>query len=85
MLAEIDAYIAYLKYEKNMADLTISSYYNDLIQLYDFFLNVSNDPNSQYELTFEVVDEDIEISEIQKEDLVAYIMKNVYDIDRLGV
>ena len=78
MLSEIDAYIEYLKYEKNMADLTISAYYSDLIGLYDFFLETSNDPDLKHDLTFEVVNEDVEISLIQKEDLVAYL-EFIYD------
>ena len=78
MLVEIDVYIEYLKYEKNKADLTVSSYYNDLSQLYDFFLSVSKDSDSKYDLTFDVVKEDIEISAIQKDDLVSYIEFN-YD------
>jgi len=78
VLIEIDAYMSYLKFEKNMADLTIASYYNDLSKLYEFFLNVSKEPDSKYDLTFDVVDEDIEISSIQKDDLVSYIEFN-YD------
>ena len=78
MLSEIDSYIEYLKYEKNMANLTISSYYSDLIGLYDFFVEVASDSNSKYDLTFEVVNEDVEVSLIQKDDLVTFLEFN-YD------
>jgi len=76
MLKEIDDFILYCKCEKALEKSTIVIYYNELIKLYGFFLNVSSDSNSKHVLSFDVHDGDIDITAIQRKDLIEYIEFN---------
>jgi integrase/recombinase XerC len=72
MLVEIDQFLDYISIEKFLSDNTINAYSKDLIQLYDFFLLDSTEKFG-YDIDVEIVEEDIVIDSIGKDDLRAFI------------
>jgi len=81
VISEIDAFLDYLKFEKDASLKTIGSYNNDLIQLYKFLTgNIENpDDNNKsidrtyYDIQVEVKNDDVEIKSIRKDDIIAFI------------
>ncbi|MBN2403879.1 MAG: tyrosine-type recombinase/integrase [Spirochaetes bacterium] len=75
MIAEIDDFLDYLKFEKNSSLKTVGSYNDDLIQLYKFFIGESNDSIdlSSYEINVKVVNDDVDVKSIGKDDITAFI------------
>lgn len=81
MISEIDAFLDYLKFEKDASLKTIESYNNDLIQFYKFLTGNSEDPDDNnksvdktyYDIKVEVKNDDVEIKSISKDDIIAFI------------
>jgi len=76
MLAETDHFMSYLEYEKNASPKTIEEYNRDLIQLYRFLLgdfDSEKGSGHEYDTTVTIINDDIPVGSIQKQDLVAFI------------
>lgn len=75
MIAEIDQFLDHLRIEKNASEKTIESYNDDLTQLFEFLLNDSDISIdlSVYETNVKVVNDDIDIKSIGKDDITAFI------------
>lgn len=81
MLAEIDYYLEYLTVEKNYSPKTVQSYSDDLNQFYKFLTFVSEDSSDEsdfYELNVEVIDEDVNLKTIGRNEITAF-MEYCYD------
>ena len=81
MIVEIDQFMTYLSYEKHLADNSIQAYNSDLIEFYTFLLGDLTDENDQwhYEVQATVVDEDVDIASINRDDIRSFIE---YSYDR---
>jgi len=74
MLNEIDQFMSYLQYERNVSEKTIEAYNRDLIGLYKFLCgDYERHATWQYEVQVTVHDEDILIETISKDDLTSYL------------
>ncbi len=74
LLDAIDCYMSYLRYEKNLAENTAESYYSDLSLLYGFLTETARQgEGAAYEVSSAVTPDGVDISAINKEDIVSYI------------
>lgn len=74
MLVEIDSYMNYLDYEKNVSEKTIESYSRDLQQFHRFLIADSREETGySYEVDVVIHDEDVEIESISRDDITAFV------------
>ncbi len=76
MIAEIDDFLDHIKFEKNSSPKTISSYNDDLMQLYRFLTGENDGPAGSgfYEVGVKIIgDDDIDIRSIGRDDITAFI------------
>ncbi len=71
MIAEIDSFLEYFKFEKNASPKTIDSYNDDLIQFYKFLAD--SEDTGVYEINVRIQNDDVDINSIGKDDITAFI------------
>ncbi|MFH0974721.1 MAG: tyrosine-type recombinase/integrase [Spirochaetota bacterium] len=75
MIAEIDGFLDYIKYEKNLSQKTVDSYNADLIQLLKFLMGDFDRPDESniYETDVKITGDDVDIKSIKRDDITAFI------------
>ncbi len=73
MLNEIDEFMDYLLYERNLALNTAESYSSDLVAFYSFLINETLEDQSVYEIDIIIKDEDISVDTIGRDEIRAFI------------
>jgi integrase/recombinase XerC len=76
MLAEIDSFLDHLRYERNVADNTVTAYSLDLSHLNSFLagdFTDGSDDDSPYEVTARSRDGDVEIDTVRRGDITSYL------------
>lgn len=74
MLDEIDHFLSYLQFERNVSDHTVSSYGSDLGLFLNFLLTQSKEGDDNYYLVdVESDGEDVEVKSINREDITAFV------------
>jgi site-specific recombinase XerD len=74
VIVEIDKFMNYLIVQRNASPRTIESYNVDLLQFYGFLVGDCSDPSGyEYEVNVEIVDDDVLIESIGKNDIKGFV------------